>query len=67
MSFQKSSRFLLNELMDAASTTDGGSWFQASMTLCEKKFFPQTGKVNYVSDSAKFPSNSTSGSITAAL
>jgi len=53
--------------MDAASTTDGGSWFQASMTLCEKKFFPQTGKVNYVSDSAKFPSNSTSGSITAAL
>jgi len=39
MSFQKSSRFLLNDLMDAASTTDGGSWFQASMTLCEKKCF----------------------------
>jgi len=24
---------------DAASTTDDGSWFQASMTLCEKKCF----------------------------
>jgi len=35
-SFQKSSRCLLNESMDAASTTDGGGWFQASMTLCEK-------------------------------
>jgi len=39
MSFQESSRFLLKELVDAAYTTDGGSWFQASMTLCEKKCY----------------------------
>jgi len=39
MSFQISSKFLLNELTDVASTTDDGSAFQASMTLWEKKCF----------------------------